>query len=190
MKFAWTPHRFSGGTLAFDLANTVILRHDPARRLDRISGPEDLAGFSVAASLHCAEARQDMAYAPCPASALQPLLELRELIDRHFRSLAVSGESNFATFVAMADKAASILRQTGMTPQRIDGAVSLSALSLAMETMNSASKALRVKLCANCGWLIVDTSRNRSRIWCDMTVCGNREKSRRHYNRKTGSPEA
>ena len=90
----------------------------------------------------------------------------------------------------MADKAASILRQTGMTPQRIDGAVSLSALSLAMETMNSASKALRVKLCANCGWLIVDTSRNRSRTWCDMTVCGNREKSRRHYNRKTGRPEA
>ena len=32
-----------------------------------------------------------------------------------------------------------------------------------------------------CGWLFLDTSRNRSRRWCVMEVCGNRAKARRHY---------
>jgi predicted RNA-binding Zn ribbon-like protein len=35
----------------------------------------------------------------------------------------------------------------------------------------------------NCDWLYLDTSRNRSRRWCDMQSCGNRAKARRHYAR-------
>lgn len=38
----------------------------------------------------------------------------------------------------------------------------------------------------NCDWLYLDTSRNRSRRWCDMQVCGNRAKARRHYHRAKG----
>lgn len=34
-----------------------------------------------------------------------------------------------------------------------------------------------------CGWLFLDMSRNRSRRWCSMEECGNREKARRHYAR-------
>jgi len=42
------------------------------------------------------------------------------------------------------------------------------------------------RLCASedCGWLFLDTSKNHSRRWCDMKVCGNRAKARRHYKRK------
>jgi predicted RNA-binding Zn ribbon-like protein len=32
-----------------------------------------------------------------------------------------------------------------------------------------------------CGWLFWDSSRNRSRRWCDMRDCGNRAKVRRFY---------
>lgn len=32
-----------------------------------------------------------------------------------------------------------------------------------------------------CAWLFLDTSRNKSRRWCSMEVCGNRSKVRRHY---------
>jgi len=44
----------------------------------------------------------------------------------------------------------------------------------------------RVGQCADdrCGWLYLDTSRNRSRRWCSMEDCGNRAKVRRHYERK------
>lgn len=38
----------------------------------------------------------------------------------------------------------------------------------------------------NCDWLYLDTSRNRSRRWCDMQSCGNRAKARRHYHRVKG----
>jgi CGNR zinc finger len=43
----------------------------------------------------------------------------------------------------------------------------------------------RIRECgpADCTWLFVDQSRNRSRRWCDMTACGNRMKARRHYQR-------
>jgi predicted RNA-binding Zn ribbon-like protein len=30
-----------------------------------------------------------------------------------------------------------------------------------------------------CRWLFLDTSKNHSRCWCDMTICGNRMKARR-----------
>jgi predicted RNA-binding Zn ribbon-like protein len=30
-----------------------------------------------------------------------------------------------------------------------------------------------------CGWLFIDTSKNHSRLWCDMKDCGNFEKVRR-----------
>jgi len=43
----------------------------------------------------------------------------------------------------------------------------------------------RVRSCASeeCGWLFLDTTRNRSRRWCDMKECGNREKARKFYRR-------
>lgn len=41
----------------------------------------------------------------------------------------------------------------------------------------------RLRKCSGrtCAWLFMDTTRNGSRRWCAMTVCGNRAKARRHY---------
>lgn len=38
----------------------------------------------------------------------------------------------------------------------------------------------RLKVCTSesCRWAFYDTTRNRSRSWCSMDVCGNREKTR------------
>lgn len=44
----------------------------------------------------------------------------------------------------------------------------------------------RVGQCADergCGYLFFDSSRNRSRRWCDMNSCGNHAKARRHHTR-------
>ena len=55
----------------------------------------------------------------------------------------------------------------------------------------SSSDTERVKECGtdNCNWLFLDTSKNRSRRWCDMKECGNREKARRHYHRKKSAQD-
>ncbi len=44
----------------------------------------------------------------------------------------------------------------------------------------------RVKICENeaCGWVFYDESRNRSRVWCDSTSCGNLVKVRRFRARR------
>jgi predicted RNA-binding Zn ribbon-like protein len=46
----------------------------------------------------------------------------------------------------------------------------------------------RLKVCADdiCAWAFYDVSRNVSRAWCSMAVCGNRNKARRH-RRRAGS---
>jgi predicted RNA-binding Zn ribbon-like protein len=43
----------------------------------------------------------------------------------------------------------------------------------------------RVRSCAagDCGWWFVDDTKNRSRRWCDMKICGNREKVKRFRSR-------
>lgn len=41
----------------------------------------------------------------------------------------------------------------------------------------------RLKQCADCPWLFLDTSRNRSRRWCSMSVCGASSKMRRYRAR-------
>lgn len=47
-------------------------------------------------------------------------------------------------------------------------------------TLTSQGRLGRVKLCPcdDCGWAFYDRSRNGSRTWCDMSVCGNRVKAR------------
>jgi len=44
----------------------------------------------------------------------------------------------------------------------------------------------RLKACPGdaCGWAFYDRSRNRSRTWCTMSVCGNRAKARSYRARQ------
>lgn len=47
----------------------------------------------------------------------------------------------------------------------------------------------RAKICpsSDCQWAFYDQSRNRSRRWCSMDVCGNREKSKTFRARHTST---
>jgi predicted RNA-binding Zn ribbon-like protein len=57
-------------------------------------------------------------------------------------------------------------------------------LAAVAEAMADGSWA-RLKACRSdtCQFAFIDTARNRSRQWCDMAVCGNREKARRFRSR-------
>lgn len=47
----------------------------------------------------------------------------------------------------------------------------------------------RLKVCPelSCQWAFLDTSKNRSRTWCTMRVCGNRSKTRSYRARQRAS---
>jgi predicted RNA-binding Zn ribbon-like protein len=59
-------------------------------------------------------------------------------------------------------------------------------VAVAAEAILTTDKLRRVKICgsATCQWLFLDTSKNGSRAWCQMAVCGNREKGRRRLKRE------
>jgi predicted RNA-binding Zn ribbon-like protein len=46
----------------------------------------------------------------------------------------------------------------------------------------------RLRECAahDCGWLFIDTTRNRARRWCSMQTCGNRAKVQQYRARAAG----
>ena len=61
----------------------------------------------------------------------------------------------------------------------------LSHLALAVAQGIADGDPRRLRICDNhaCRWLFYDTSRPGTRRWCDMTVCGNRAKAKRHRER-------
>lgn len=87
-------------------------------------------------------------------------------------------------------------RATASWPTRVtfhDGVPTLSG-SDALGTVLTAAVHLvatehwqRIKICPadDCRWAFYDRSRNRSRTWCSMQVCGNREKARSWRERHT-----
>ncbi|MBO8185184.1 CGNR zinc finger domain-containing protein [Streptomyces spirodelae] len=62
----------------------------------------------------------------------------------------------------------------------------LATLAIAWSELVTTGQAARLKRCAEhtCGWVFWDVSKNRSRRWCSMKVCGNRNKSRSYASRR------
>ncbi len=177
MTFSWTPHRFSGGALALDVANSVVLRGDPERRIDRFADPVVMDAFPAGAGRHGAERVLFGPLEPVHEDARAGLFALREAVDRHFRA-EVLGQGTPALLAGLLEAIAATLRRSGTRPQALDTATARSALLLLAQPEPE-----RLKICPNCHWLFLDRSRNRSRAWCDMAVCGNRAKASRHYHR-------
>ncbi|MBT9368435.1 CGNR zinc finger domain-containing protein [Rhizobium sp. CSW-27] len=182
MNFSWTPHRFAGGALALDVANSVILRFDPARSIDRFADPSQIDAFVRAAAQFSAERVLFGPLAPVTPQACAAFLRFREAIDRHFRAEA-EGKAAPHHLADLLEQAALLLRLVpdagGLEVQTVHSALRLIALP----------EPERLKICGHCGWLFLDRSKNKSRFWCDMAVCGNRAKAARHYRRKKGEPE-
>jgi len=125
-------------------------------------------------------------------------LDLREAIYRTFSSLAASGNPTLDDLDVVNDA----LRRSLPHLQLAEGDRKYlwlwvnpeAALDRVIwDTALSAGQLLggddldRVRECADqhgCGWLFLDTTKNRSRRWCSMQGCGNRAKARRHYARQ------
>ena len=50
----------------------------------------------------------------------------------------------------------------------------------------TSASVMRIRACAadDCGWWFLDDTKNGSRRWCDMKICGNRDKVRRFRARQ------
>lgn len=179
MAFEWTAHRFSGGLLALDLVNTVVCRGDPARRADRFEDVENVAGFAAAAARHRAVEVGDAVPSDfASGKSTQALLALREALNDWLRP-QLEGRPDAGYGLARLFAAASLCVDAGHGDLPLNRAMAVSAMRL----LDPAIRA-RTKICPNCDWLFIDRSKNKSRLWCDMAVCGNRSKVKAHYRRK------
>ncbi len=199
MTVSWIKHRFAGGVLALDTANTVVLRGHPGKTFDRFDDAGEIARFADAASVFRAgELGGRILTAPSPRQIAPQVLAIREATDRLFRGAVSTGGMAADDLSAFLTACAAGLHgkeeQVGQpgrpfgdpsTPIAFEAALAISALSL----MGGDSLA-RMRICPNCNWLFLDKSRNSSRLWCDMAVCGNRRKASRHYHRKAAAKDA
>ena len=193
MTVAWTPHRFTGGLLALDTANTVVLRGDPERTFDRFDDPAEIARFADAASGFRAAELGDRRLTRVLAGGNRACRAVDPRDDGPAVSRrGVEGRGRHrrpAGFpAACAEGLAGSRTEIGApgrpfgdpaTPIAFEAALAVSALSLLRD-----DTVARLRICPNCTWLFVDRSRNSSRLWCDMAVCGNRQKASRHYRRR------
>jgi predicted RNA-binding Zn ribbon-like protein len=69
----------------------------------------------------------------------------------------------------------------------VDGALGRVLARVAAATADNTFRRLKVCPADDCQWAFYDTSRNRSAVWCDMGVCGNRQKVRSFRARQRAS---
>ncbi|GAB2578355.1 CGNR zinc finger domain-containing protein [Streptomyces capparidis] len=100
------------------------------------------------------------------------------------RRVAEADEVLRALPVRVALGAAPLLPDPGLPPARR----ALAALAVAWSELVTTGDAARLKRCAehSCAWVFWDVSKNRSRRWCSMRVCGNRAKARRFAAARRG----
>jgi predicted RNA-binding Zn ribbon-like protein len=206
--------------MALDLVNSIDPREGPEERIDYLSDYEAIARWAVHASV-ISEARRDellalAASSPRDARAVwRRVVRLREALFRIVRALA-RNESPARSDLAVIDgERRRADRRTALLAKRRDLDESGAAFEIVMSESAELDAPLRMLVRAavelltqadptrlgecpaedgGCGWIILDTTRNRSRRWCDMRVCGNRAKAarltdRRREARASGSPK-
>jgi predicted RNA-binding Zn ribbon-like protein len=193
----------SGGNLCLDFANTA--RYVGAHREDLSSYRALVSFVEQSGAVTRADARALLAAAEKrPAAAARVLaraITLRGAIFRTFSTIAGGGAVRAEDLAVIDRVAADAAAHTRLVPR--DGAfrweVDADALRelpgplwpvvrSATDLLTSGDVAT-VRECAleTCSWLFLDHSKYQKRRWCDMKICGNRSKARRHYARTKGS---
>jgi len=195
--------KFVGGRLCLDFINTVGGRLNSGEVLrDKLADYNHLLEWSRLAGVTSqTESRNLAGYAASHQHAAQATREravlLREALFRIFNS-AVEGrrprEGDLDMLSREVQSAWAHERLThtggafGWIWEHSDAALDriLWPVSLSAGELLTSGDLSRLRQCGGneCGWMFLDTSRNRSRLWCDMKDCGNRAKVRRFRKRQ------
>lgn len=210
------PFQLIAGHPALDFVNTLDNRFSDSGPAELLLRYADLLNFVLQsglldlAQIKLLESRQDSRAA---AKALRSAHELREALaavfysgiggagnrsmgiktlERHFLSgerhqQLILDPANLTTALGVPGNAPRAAWTWGRFETHVDLPVWILSKS-AVELLTS-STAERVHECGSesCRWLFLDTSKNHSRRWCDMKVCGNRMKARRFQVRHATS---
>jgi predicted RNA-binding Zn ribbon-like protein len=165
-----------------DFINTRELEDED---IERIGTPEALGAWLVERGLAPA------GLAPTPADVTRAMA-VREAMraELHVHGGAASDGRARATLDEAGRRARLELRfgddgVPRLEPARdgVDGALGRLLASVAHAACDGSWERLKACAAETCQWAFYDQSRNRSRVWCDMAVCGNRTKVRAYRER-------
>ena len=125
------------------------------------------------------------------ASVLSRARELREAINTVALAIEQRRQPAPAALATISERLADAYAHGRLVPH--DGALQwissaeddldrvLWEISRAAGRLVLSPRLTRMRSCAagDCGWWFLDDTKNHSRRWCDMKICGNREKVRR-----------
>jgi predicted RNA-binding Zn ribbon-like protein len=187
--------RIVGGDVALDFVNT----EDGDPPVECLRGYGDLVAWSVLVGLFSAEESERLVgeadLRPEDAEAVyRDALRLRGALYGVFRILAEGGdvpERGLETLRGYEREALSrgklVQGDRGFSWEWKDGrdlAGMLWSVAHAATQLLTSGDLDRLKLCAGCYWVFLDASRNRSRRWCTMEVCGTDAKMRRYVAKR------
>ena len=184
-----TTFELIAGHPALDLVNTLDWRFRKEGPEDSLKSYDDLLRFSEQSNILTVAQARKLRHAS-GAQVLKRCIELREAIAEILYA-RLDGRSPAAASLRILERSI----QAGRFQQQLrwkqeglewDWKENAAELPLWVLSMSAGDLVIfgavdSVRACDNpeCRWLFLDTSKNHTRRWCDMKVCGNRMKARR-----------
>jgi predicted RNA-binding Zn ribbon-like protein len=188
------------GHVALDFVNTLDYRYDPDRLIDLLPSYERFLAFCRQSEVISTAQTRKLLEGWREAESrriLKEVVELREALyflilstvhgrspeELHLRTL-----NRFLSEAPAVDKVTwqkrGFIRSSHDITGRRNGP--LRQIVDAGVALITSSDIYTVRECGEktCRWFFLDRSRNHSRRWCDMQLCGNRSKAKRFYARK------
>lgn len=184
------------GHPALDLVNTLDWRFGDRGPQDLLTSYDDLVRFAQQSKLLT---HRPTASRSTGARVLKRCVELREALAEIFyarlddRQTTASARGTLERYFKgarlrqMLNWKQSPRLEWEWPAHAVNAELPLWVLAASASDLMTSDAVDRVRACNNpeCRWLFLDTSKNHTRRWCDMRVCGNRIKARRFKARKT-----
>jgi predicted RNA-binding Zn ribbon-like protein len=194
--------KFVGGRLCLDFINTVGGRAGATVLRDKLVEYGNLLEWSRQAGIANPTefrnlARRAAAHRQEAEATLRRAVLLREALYRIFKAAAEGRRPRVADLDTLSQELRVARARERLTHRGggfawawQDGETALDRIlwpvSLSAADLLTSGDLSRLRQCGGpeCGWMFLDTSRNRSRHWCDMKDCGNRAKVSRFRQRQ------
>jgi predicted RNA-binding Zn ribbon-like protein len=185
------------GHVALDLVNTLDNRFRETGPEELLTSYEDLLGFASQSGLLTErQAKKLERLQASQAEVLDQVKELRETMaaiayaQLDGKDLPAPALVTLEKYFKQADShrhLAADQLQVAWNWRGLDCQIAAPLWLLAQTTADFllSVRPSQLRCCASdtCRWLFVDTSKNHTRRWCDMKLCGNRMKARRFHAR-------